>query len=495
MLRVYDTRQKRKVAFEPRDPGKIGMYVCGITVYDVCHVGHARFAVAFDVIARYLRRKGFEVKLVRNITDVDDKIIRRGQAEGVAASAIAEKYIQAMDQDFSALGLAPPDAAPRATQHIEDVIEVVRRLEEKGLAYPAQGENVGDVYYAVGAFEGYGSLSGQSTDELKSGARIEVGEHKRSPLDFALWKGSKPGEPSWPSPWGPGRPGWHIECSAMCWSLLGENFDIHGGGSDLIFPHHENEIAQSEGAFGAGHFARHWLHSGMVNFGGEKMSKSLGNVVSIRKVAESHDLEALRLLLTSVHYRSPVSFTLGTACQSEGQSEFPDLDEAEARLEYFYRTLERLDAFLVGKSLPAELPATELHARFEEAMDDDFNTAAVVGHLYDAFVSTNKLLDDPKVAKKPDRVAALAAASRDLRAVGAVLGILQRPSSEFLLGRRQRQCARRKIDGTAVETEIGERTAARAARDFARADQIRDSLRARGVELMDTPTGTAWRVV
>ena len=317
MLRIHDTRLKRKIPFEPREPGKIGMYVCGITVYDLCHVGHARSAVAFDVIARYLRKRGFQVKLVKNITDVDDKIIRRAQAEGRTADEVAETYIQAMADDFRALGLAPPDSEPRATQHIDDVIGVVQKLEERGLAYAAGG----DVYYAVGSFANYGSLSGQSTDELKSGARIEVGEHKRSPLDFALWKGAKPGEPSWDSPWGPGRPGWHIECSAMCWSQLGETFDLHGGGTDLIFPHHENEIAQSEGAFGPGSFARHWLHNGMVNFGGEKMSKSLGNVVSIRKVAETHDLEALRLLMVSVHYRSPVTFTLGP--EENGQATLP----------------------------------------------------------------------------------------------------------------------------------------------------------------------------
>ena len=317
MLRIHDTRLKRKVPFEPREPGKIGMYVCGITVYDLCHVGHARSAVAFDVIARYLRKRGFQVKLVKNITDVDDKIIRRAQAEGRTANEVAETYIQAMADDFRALGLAPPDSEPRATQHIDDVIGVVKKLEERGLAYAAGG----DVYYAVGSFANYGSLSGQSTDELKSGARIEVDEHKRSPLDFALWKGAKPGEPAWDSPWGPGRPGWHIECSAMCWSQLGETFDLHGGGTDLIFPHHENEIAQSEGAFGPGSFARHWMHNGMVNFGGEKMSKSLGNVVSIRKVAETHDLEALRLLMVSVHYRSPVTFTLGP--EEDGQATLP----------------------------------------------------------------------------------------------------------------------------------------------------------------------------
>jgi cysteinyl-tRNA synthetase len=493
MLRIHDTRQRKKLPFEPLVPGKVGMYVCGITVYDLCHVGHARFLVAFDVIARDLRRRGLTVKLVRNITDVDDKIIRRAQAEGRTASEVAATYIEAMQQDFRALGLVTPDVEPRATEHIQEVIEVVRRLEQRGLAYAAGN---GDVYYSVGKFSGYGSLSGQSTDELKAGARIEVEEQKQSPLDFALWKASKPGEPAWDSPWGPGRPGWHIECSAMCWSHLGEGFDLHGGGSDLIFPHHENEIAQSEGAFGAAGFARHWLHNGMMNFGGEKMSKSLGNVVSIRRVAETHDLEALRLLLVSVHYRSPLAFTLGPA-GADGQQGFPDLDEAEARLEYFYRSCERLDAFLATAKAPEPPPPpSDFAKRHEEAMDDDFNTAALLGHMYDAFVLVNKLLDDPRALPKPERAATLTALRRDLAAAGATLGILERPPSEFLLARRARLCARRKLDPAEIEARIADRAAARAAKDFKRADELRAELRDRGVELMDAPGGgTTWRVV
>jgi cysteinyl-tRNA synthetase len=490
MLRVHDTRQKRKIPFTPREPGKVGMYVCGVTVYDVCHVGHARAFVAFDVIARYLRHRGFEVRFVRNITDVDDKIIRRAQAEGTGAADVAHTYEDAMAADFAALGLNPPDVEPRATAHIAEMIEVIRRLEARGLAYPAAG----DVYYSVGDFAPYGGLSGQSPDELKAGARIEIGEQKRSPMDFALWKGAKPGEPSWPSPWGPGRPGWHIECSGMAWRHLGETFDIHGGGTDLIFPHHENEIAQSEGAFGTGTFAQFWLHSGMLNFGGEKMSKSLGNVVSIRRVGETHDLEALRLLLVSVHYRSPLGFTLGP--EEHGRPTFPDLDDAETRLDYFYRTLERIDAFFVAqKGAPESPPRSDFAARFEEAMDDDFNTAAVVGHMYDAFVQANKMLDDPKGMRRPEKALAVAALARDLRGAGVTLGIMQRPVGEFLLARRARLCARRGIDAAAVEVGIAARVAARAAKDFQRADEIRNELRAQGVDLMDTPAGTTWRVL
>jgi cysteinyl-tRNA synthetase len=491
-LRIYDTRAGRKVPFEPLQPGKIGMYACGLTVYDVCHVGHARTFVAFDVIARHLRASGFELRFVRNVTDIDDKIIRKGHAEGRSAADVARHYTELMDADWRALGVPAADVEPKATEHIPEVIDIIQRLERKGLAYAAGG----DVYYAVGAFAGYGQLSGQSTDDLKAGARIEVGEQKRSPLDFALWKGAKPGEPQWESPWGPGRPGWHIECSAMAHRYLGEPFDIHGGGADLIFPHHENEIAQSEGAFGDGQFARHWLHTGMVNFGGEKMSKSLGNVVTIRRVAETHDLEALRLLLISVHYRSPAGFTI--ARDAEGRSEYPELDEAEGRLEYFYRTLERLDqAVPAGAPEPGEVvaPADRTLAAFREAMDDDFNTAAAVGHLYDSFVLANKLLDEPKAAAKDVRRRTLARLRHDLGACGHTLGIFQRPAAEFLLARRTRLCARRNIDAAAVEARITERAAARAAKDFARADDIRKALKETGIELMDTPAGTTWRVV
>ena len=486
MQRIYDTREKKKVELTLLEAGKVGIYVCGVTVYDLCHVGHARTLVAFDVIARHLRRRGLQVRLVRNITDVDDKIIRKANAEGRTAAEVANFYADAMSADAAALGINPPDVEPRATEHIAEDLEVIKRLEERGLAYAADG----DVYYSVAGFPRYGALSGQSVEDLQAGARIEVGEHKRSPLDFTLWKGAKPGEPFWESPWGPGRPGWHIECSAMSHRYLGDAFDIHGGGSDLIFPHHENEIAQSEGAYGS--FARHWMHSGMVNFGGEKMSKSLGNVVTIRRVAETHDLEALRLLLISVHYRSPANFTIARG--DADQVVYPDLDEAEARLDYFYRTLERLDAFLAPLTLSDPVPPSKLAEEAGAAMDDDFNTAAAIGHLYDAFVLANKLLDDAKAMPKPQRQQTLAAIARDARDIGGTLGIMRRKPEEFLLGRRDRLCARRKIDSSAVEARIADRAAARVAKDFKRADELRAELRDKGVELMDTPAGTNWRV-
>jgi cysteinyl-tRNA synthetase len=489
-LRIYDTRAGKKIPFEPITPGKVGMYSCGITVYDRCHVGHARMMVAFDVIVRHLRASGYAVHFVRNVTDVDDKIIKKAHAEGRSAAEVAQHYTELMNADLRALDVRPADTEPRATEHIAEVIDIIERLMARGLAYAASG----DVYFAVPEFPRYGQLSGQSVDDLRSGARIEVGEQKKSPLDFALWKAAKPGEPFWPSPWGPGRPGWHIECSAMAHRYLGEPFDIHGGGADLIFPHHENEIAQSEGAFGDGHFARHWLHSGMVNFGGEKMSKSLGNVVAIRDVGETHDLEALRLHLIGVHYRSPVAFTITP--EGGGAARFPELDEAEGRLAYFYRTLERLAAAPGEDDGGAVVPpADRTLAAFGEAMDDDFNTAAAIGQLYEAFVLANKLLDEPQAATKDVRRRTLVRLRGDLGKCGQTLGIFQREPAAFLTAYRGRLCARRGIDPAAVETRIGERAAARAAKDFARADQIRKDLQATGVEVMDTPAGTSWRVV
>ena len=493
-LRIHDTRTGKKVAFEPLVAGKVGLYACGTTVYDLCHIGHARKEVAWDVIARHLRASGFELRFVRNITDVDDKIINKAKEEGSSADAVARKYTEEMQIDFRALGLAAPDLEPRATEHIAEVIDIIRRLEAKGLAYAVGG----DVYYSVPGFAGYGQLSGQSTDDLQAGARVEVGEQKKSPLDFALWKGAKPGEPFWPSPWGNGRPGWHIECSAMAHRYLGERFDIHGGGADLIFPHHENEIAQSEGAFGAGNFARHWMHSGLLTLGGEKMSKSLGNIVTIRKVAETHDLEALRLLFIGVHYRSAVGFTL--AKDDQQRPIYPELDAAEERLDYFYRTLARLAEMPAGAPAgDAEGPvlpeAEKTLSGFQEAMDDDFNAAAAVGQLYEAFVLANKLLDDPKAAAKDVRRRTLARLRRDLLKCGETLGIFQREPAAFLAARRDRQCARKGIDAAVVEAKIQERAAARAGKDFTRADEIRRTLATQGIELMDGPTGTTWRIV
>jgi cysteinyl-tRNA synthetase len=489
-LRLHDSLRRQKVPFVPLVADQVGMYVCGPTPYAPAHIGHAYSAISFDTIRRALTFLGYAVRFVRNVTDVDDKIIKKAEAEGVTAAEIAHRYTELMNADLRALDVQPADVEPLATEHIAEVIEIIGRLESKGLAYAAGG----DVYYAVGGFAAYGRLSGQSVDDLRSGARIEIGEQKRSPLDFALWKAAKPGEPAWESPWGAGRPGWHIECSAMAHRYLGEPFDIHGGGADLIFPHHENEIAQSEGAFGDGRFAHHWLHSGMVNFGGEKMSKSLGNVVAIADVGKAYDLEALRLHLIGVHYRSPVAFTVER--DAAGSARFPDLEEAEKRLAYFYGTLERLAAAPAeDDGGPVVSPADRTLAAFGEAMDDDFNTAAAVGHLYDAFVLANKLLDDPKAAPKDLRRRTLGRLRHDLAKCGETLGIFRRRPSEFLEAYRARLCVRRAIDPGAVEARIAERASARGSKDFARADEIRRALQAIGVELMDTVAGTSWRVV
>jgi cysteinyl-tRNA synthetase len=488
-LRIHDTRAGKKVPFEPLVAGKVSLYVCGTTVYGLCHVGHARKEIAWDVITRHLRASGYQLRFVRNITDVDDKIINRAQEEGRSPEAVARHYTEEMNLDFRALGLATPDLEPRATEHIAEMIGIIRKLEDKGLAYAAGG----DVYFAVPRFPGYGQLSGQSIEGLEAGARIEVGEQKRSPLDFAMWKGAKPGEPSWESPWGPGRPGWHIECSAMAHRYLGEPFDIHGGGADLIFPHHENEIAQSEGAFGAGNFARHWMHSGLLTLGDAKMAKSVGNIITIRQVAETHDLEALRLLYLGVHYRSAVSFSV--ARDEKDRPVYSELDEAEGRLDYFYRTLAKLTEAPAGDGDGPVLPEAEKTlSSFQEAMDDDFNTAAAIGQLYEGFVLANKLLEDPKAAAKDVRRRTLARLRRDLLKCGETLGIFQRDPAAFLLARRARQCARRGIDAAAVEAKIAERAAARAGKDFARADEVRAALREQGIELMDGPRGTTWRV-
>ena len=391
-LRVYNTLSGGKELFEPLEPGRVRMYVCGVTVYDHCHIGHARANVVFDVIYRYLGYLGYDVTYVRNYTDIDDKIINRAIREGVTFDKVSERFIAEFDRDMARLGLKLPTHQPKATEHITEIIDIVRTLVEKGFAYQVEG----DVYYSVDRFAGYLKLSGRSLEEMQAGARIEVDERKRHPMDFALWKEAKPGEPSWDSPWGKGRPGWHIECSAMSMKFLGETFDIHGGGRDLIFPHHENEIAQSEAATGRP-FVRYWLHNGFVNINAEKMSKSLGNFFTIKEVLEKYDSELLRFFLLSAHYRSPLDFS------------DQNLTEAEAGMERIYKALAGIDAYLAegGGALAtaaASLGGAELElrekagtflGRFREALDDDFNTALAIGNLFDLVRSVNRVLAEP----------------------------------------------------------------------------------------------------
>ncbi len=458
MLKIYNSLTRQKEVFQPLEEGKVKMYVCGMTVYDYCHVGHARVMVAFDVVARYLRARGYDVNYIRNITDIDDKIIRRANENGEAFDQLTERFIQAMQEDARRMGVIDPDHEPRATAHIDDIVALVETLIEKGFAYAASN---GDVYYRVAKFEGYGKLSGKVLEDLRAGARVEVEEHKEDPLDFVLWKAAKPGEPSWSSPWGEGRPGWHIECSAMSKCCLGDTFDIHGGGPDLKFPHHENEIAQSEAANGCT-FVNTWMHAGAVRVNNEKMSKSLGNFFTIREVLEKYDPEVVRYFLISSQYRSPINYSEES------------LQEAAGRLERLYTALNGLD--LEGVEAAGGEACVE---RFFAAMDDDFNTPEALGVLFELVRELNR-------ARKEQAPGALALAAQ-VKRLGAVLGILQAEPEAFLKSGAE-------LDDAYILEQIEARKAAKKAKDFALADKIRDDLAAQGVILEDSREGTTWRI-
>jgi len=463
-LRVYNTLGGEKQLFEPIEAGKVRMYVCGPTVYDYCHIGHARSVVVFDVIARYLRRRGFEVTYVRNFTDVDDKIIRRANETGQDPGVLAARFIEAFYTDMDALLVERADHEPKVTEFIQPIIDLVQRLVQRGNAYTVDG----DVYFDVTTFESYGKLSGRRLEDMEAGARIEVDQRKRHPHDFALWKAAKPGEPAWDSPWGRGRPGWHIECSAMSSTLLGDTFDIHGGGKDLIFPHHENEIAQSEAASGRP-YVKYWLHNGFVNINHEKMSKSLNNFLMIRDVLQRHYPEAVRMFLLSSHYRSPLDFT-------------PEaMAEASAKLTRVYTLLRRL----TGRTPAAadKVDGSPFWHRFTAEMDDDFNTAAGIGTLFEAVRATNQLLD----AGNADQ-GEIALNHGAILRMGQVLGIATGDAEAYFKSQA------RDIDPARVEDLIARRTAARKARDWAEADRLRDELTAMGVAIEDRPEGTVWRM-
>jgi cysteinyl-tRNA synthetase len=492
-LRIFDSYSRRKVDFEPRVPGKASVYVCGPTVQSSPHIGHVRTFMAFDVVRRYLTWAGYQVTFVRNITDIDDKIIAKANAAGEDTFAYANRFADEFARAMAAVHILPPDIEPRVTQHMPQILALIERLVASGHAYPSGG----DVYYAVEKFADYGKLSGQSIEDLQAGARVEPGELKRSPLDFALWKAAKPGEPSWESPWGAGRPGWHIECSAMCIARLGDAFDLHGGGKDLIFPHHENEIAQSQGATGPGSFAKYWLHAGFLNLNEEKMSKSLGNVVGVWDMVARHDAEALRLFYMLTHYRSPLNFEMA----ERGEDiVFVGVEDAEKRLDYFYTTLSRIDDFLGGVVTTVEagavLPeADALRGKLAAAMDDDFNSALAIAELGEAAKLANKLLDEPKAAAKDVRKRTLAKLRVEMHDFGLrALGLFNTPPRAWLQARRERLCGQRQIDAAWVEGELRARDEARKAKDFARADAVRASLRERGIEVMDTPRGAEWRI-
>ncbi len=480
-LLVFDTLAGKKREFVPLVPGQVRFYACGPTVYDHAHVGHARSYVVWDVVVRHLRARGFAVKYVRNFTDVDDKIIQRARERGEDPIALAEGFARSYEEDMDALGNLRPEAAPRVSDHVPQIVALVEKLVAKDFAY-APGN--GDVYYSVRKFPEYGRLARRNLDDLLSGARVEPGEAKRDPLDFALWKAAKPGEPAWDSPWGKGRPGWHIECSAMSEVHLGMPIDVHAGGKDLVFPHHTNEIAQSVAALGGGvhaeDFARYWMHNGFVEIDSQKMSKSLGNFFTIREVLAKFDAEALRTFLLNTHYRNPINYSDGL------------LVDAERRLVYLYETLEKVRR-LTQDATAAEGAGDDLVERSRAALDDDFNTAAVLGILHEAFTAANALADR-KGKKTPQDRAALARFARDARLVGRELGILQRPPAQALLALRDRAAARRGIDQELVARRIAERADARRAKDFARSDAIRAELLQLGVAVMDGPEGTTWKV-
>jgi len=461
LIKIHNTLTQRKEELKPIEPGKIRIYVCGITVYDYCHLGHGRMLMAFDVVTRYLRYRGFDVTYVRNITDIDDKILSRSKEKGELFSDLTARYIKAMHEDERALGIQAPDLEPRATDHIDQIIAMIQTLMDRDFAYKADN---GDVYFAVTHFPEYGKLSKKRLDELLDGARVEVGELKKDPRDFVLWKASPDDGVGWDSPWGYGRPGWHIECSAMSTCALGDNFDIHGGGTDLMFPHHENEIAQSEAATGCT-FANVWMHNGPLRVDDEKMSKSLGNFFTIREVLEKYDAEIVRYLLIASHYRSPINYS--------EQS----LQQAAKALERFYHCLKDLDI-----ANAKTLANSRFEKAFTAAMDDDFNTAEVMGVLFDMVSEINR-----QKAEDPDYANQLGAL---LVRLGDVLGILQSEPETFL----RRGSDGEQLDADEVDRLVAARDQARADKDWARADEIRDQLAAMNVVVEDKAGASTWRV-
>ncbi|HET8695415.1 MAG TPA: cysteine--tRNA ligase [Aquabacterium sp.] len=457
-LRLFNSLSRQVETFVPLVPGQVGMYVCGMTIYDFCHVGHARMMMSFDVVQRWLKASGYRVNYVRNITDIDDKIIRRAVERGITIRQLTDEMTQAMHQDIGALGIELPDHEPRATEYVGQMLDMIGRLENKGLAYRASN---GDVNYAVRKFEGYGKLSGKSLDQLRAGERVAVDDGKQDPLDFVLWKAAKPEEPAdakYESPFGAGRPGWHIECSAMSCALLGEHFDIHGGGLDLQFPHHENEIAQSEGASGK-RFVNYWMHNGFLNVDNEKMSKSLGNFFTIRDVLKSYDGETVRYFMLRVHYRSPFNYSDA------------GLDDARQGLRRLYTALDSVD--LSGLDSTEIDWGQEHAARFKAAMDEDFNTPIAVAVLFDLAAEVNRT--------KSQEHALL------LKGLGGILGLLQQAPRAYLQGG-----ANDGLEVTAIEAAIAARAAAKAAKNFAEADRIRQELLAQGIVLKDSAQGTTW---
>jgi cysteinyl-tRNA synthetase len=483
-LKIYDHKSGHKIPFVPLTEGHVKMYVCGITAYDYCHIGHARSALIFDMIVNYLRHLKYQVTYVRNFTDIDDKIINRAIEQGTTSEELANRFIQEFYTDMDKLGVTRPDIEPKATDHITEIIYIISELINKDLAYQAGN----DVYFAVDKYPQYGALSGRNLDDLQAGARITVNEIKNNPMDFALWKGSKPGEPTWESPWGPGRPGWHIECSAMSRKYLGNTFDIHGGGEDLVFPHHENEVAQSEGASGE-LFVRHWVHHAFVTISNEKMSKSLHNFLTIRDVLQEHHPEALRLMVFSTHYRHPLDFSDAA------------LKDAQIGVNRLYSCLADCDQLPTGQDgVPSQSKQEDidfldtLPQHFCEAMDNDFNTAQALGVLFDGAKNINRIRQGLQNKTAKADITLLQKSAKTIAELAGILGLLRQKPAAFFAEQQARHLTSVSMTSEELRLLIQERLVARAQKDWSRADQIRDDLFNKQIELKDGPQGTTWKL-
>ncbi len=475
-LRVFNTLSRKKEIFKPLEPGKVRMYVCGPTVYDSSHIGHARSVVVFDVISRYLKAIGYLVIYVRNFTDVDDKIIDRANQLGIDSGAVAERFIREFYEDMDALNVERATIEPRATEHIEQIIQFIEKLIRAGFAYQVEG----DVYYSVEKFKEYGKLSGRKLEEMEAGARIDIDERKNNPFDFVLWKSAKPGEPSWKSPWGDGRPGWHIECSAMSSEYLGETFDIHGGGKDLCFPHHENEIAQSESISGEP-FVKYWIHNGFVNINQEKMSKSLGNFKMIKDVLKTYHPEVVRLFLLSNHYRSPIDFT------------DKSMDEIRRGLDKIYALLLRADK-KIGLDSVQDIEPGDCWQQFCEAMDDDFNSARGIAVLFDTIRMINRLLDRHENSLSDSIKQTIQSGLADVLRIGNILGILLEQPTVYFDKKQTQILEQKSVDPVMIGKMVEERNSARKTKNWKKADQIRNQLAEMNIILEDRPEGTVWKI-
>ncbi len=483
-IKIYNTLTRKKDLFTPLEPGHVKLYVCGITSYDYCHIGHARSALVFDMIVAYFRYRGYKVTYIRNFTDIDDKIINRAAEQGTSPEELANRFIDEFYVDMDKLGIARPTLEPKATENIEEMVAFIASLIDRGMAYRSGG----DVYYSVNSFEDYGKLSGRKLEDMQAGARISVNEQKSNPMDFVLWKGSKPGEPQWPSPWGPGRPGWHIECSAMSKKFLGDTFDIHGGGQDLIFPHHENEIAQSEGA-NEKPFVNTWIHHGFVTIKDEKMSKSLGNFLTIRDITDKYHPEELRFFVFSTHYRNPLDFSESA------------MQDAIAGLDRLYECMAAMENLPDGSAgVPSVISAKDeaklvgMEKRFVQAMDNDFNTAQAQGVLFDTVKILNKIRRLLPVSPSQEDIDRLRTAAATLKSLAGIMGFLRERASTYLTEKRAALLAGLAIDEATINELIQQRYVARAEKNWEKSDEIRDHLLEKNIELKDNADGTTWTV-